>query len=68
MVELSYMKEVSGTQSILTEAHEKKWVALSVDHKKVISYSESLLDLKREVGTKKVVYMKVPPSGAYLSF
>jgi hypothetical protein len=62
------MKGVADTKDILKSEHEKKWVALSADHKKVISYNESLVDLKKEVGAKKVVFMKVPPAGAYLSF
>ena len=62
------MSKVSGLARILTRKHEGKWVALSRDYKKVLSYNESLVILNKEVGEEKVVYMKVPPADVYLSF
>ena len=53
---------------ILKAEHEKKWVALSKDLKKIVSFNESLSALKKNVGNTEVVYMKIPPSGVYLSF
>ena len=50
------------------EEHEKKWVAFSRDKSKVVACDESLLELKKKTGEQKLVFMKVPPADAYLSF
>ena len=59
---------VLDLNKILKLRHERKWVALDRAKTKVIAFDESLLTLKEKVGEQKVVYMKVPPSDAYLSF
>lgn len=61
------MKAIDLTK-VLTKEHEKKWVALSRDNKRVIGYDEDLLALDKKVAGKDVVFMKVPPSDVYLSF
>lgn len=53
---------------VLTEEHERKWVALSADNTKVVDYGDSLVELDKRVSGQDVVYMKVPPSDVYLSF
>lgn len=52
----------------LNKTHENKWVALSVDHKKVIASSADLVALRKEVGDAKVVFTRVPAIGAVLAF
>lgn len=54
--------------SVLTKEHEKKWVALSRDNKKVIDFDENLIALDKRVDRKEVTFMKVPPSDVYLCF
>lgn len=52
--------------SLLTRAHENKWVALSLDYKKLLAVSESLVSLKKKVGQAKAVFMRVlPPDVGY---
>lgn len=52
------MKNTNLTK-ILNKSHENKWVALSKNQTKVLGYSASLMDLKKNVSSKEVVYMKV---------
>lgn len=54
--------------NILKKDHENKWVALTEDRTKVVGCSETLIKLQEEVGTKKVVYMKVLPSDVSFAF
>jgi hypothetical protein len=58
----------SDLSNIITAEHEKKWVALSKDRRRIISFDESLIALKRNVGDQDVTYMKVPSTEAYHSF
>ena len=53
---------------VLTKDHEKKWVALSKDNKKVIDFDVDLIALDKRVNRSEVTFMKVPPSDVYLSF
>jgi len=62
------MKKAIDLSKILTEVHERKWVALSRDYRTVIGSSESLSALKKIVGTRDVVYMKVPPSDIIFAY
>lgn len=62
------MKGSLNLHKIIEPKHEKKWVALSPDKSKVVGFDESLLALKKKIGSEKVVFMKVPPSDMYLSF
>lgn len=53
---------------ILTQEHEKKWVALSRDNKTVVAYDDDLIELDRQVDGQDVVFMKVPSADVFLSF
>lgn len=62
-------------QAVLTEEmarelaqYEREWVALSRDNTKIIGHDKSLAELDKRVNPDEVVYMKIPPSGSYLSF
>lgn len=61
------MKNTDFTK-ILKKEHQNKWVALSPNHTKVIAYSSKLLALEKKVVGKKVVYVKVPPTGVVFAF
>jgi hypothetical protein len=63
------MKKLVDLSRILTKDHEKKWVALSTDYKKVLGYSSDLIDLRKKMkGDEEVVYLKMPESGRRYSF
>jgi len=53
---------------IITKAHENKWVAFSSDYRRVVASASALSTLRKEVGKKKVVYMKVPRSDTLWAF
>lgn len=53
---------------ILKKEMENKWVALSIDYKKVFDFSDDLALLTKKIGTEKVVYMKVLPSDVSFAF
>ena len=48
--------------SLLTKAHENKWVAFSLDYQKLLAYADSLVSLRRKVGQVKSVVMRVLPA------
>ncbi len=48
--------------SLLTKAHENKWVAFSVDYKKLLAVAGSLMDLKKQIGKAQAVVMRVLPA------
>lgn len=52
----------------LDKTHENKWVALSVDRKKVLAFSVSLEALKGKVGDTKVIYTRILPSNTSFAF
>ncbi len=54
--------------TVLKKEHERKWVALSRDNKRVVDFDTSLLELDKRVRRDEVTFMKVPPSDVYLSF
>jgi hypothetical protein len=62
------MNRNTDLTKILTKAHERKWVALSPDYRKVVGYGDKLAALTARVGKKKVVYMKVPRTDTYHAF
>ncbi len=62
------MKKNNDLRKILTKEHEDKWAALSEDYNKVVDFSPNLLDLKKKIGAKKVVYMKTPKANTYFAF
>ncbi|MCX6716332.1 MAG: hypothetical protein NTV72_00165 [Candidatus Taylorbacteria bacterium] len=47
--------------SLLNKSHENKWVAFSLDYKKLIAVSSSLISLKKKIGQVKAVVMHVLP-------
>ena len=51
---------------VLDEKHEKKWVALSRDNKRVVDFDADLVALHKRVDKDDVVFMRVPPSDSYL--
>lgn len=62
------MEDLTNLGNLIVQEHEGKWVAFTVDYKSVVSFSESLIDLKKKIGDQEVIYMKVPPADAYLTF
>ena len=48
--------------SLINKSHENKWVALSIDYKKILASSESLVSLKKKMGQVKAVFMHVLPT------
>lgn len=62
------MLKNNDLSKILKKQHENQWVALSKDCRKVVGFSSSLISLEKKVGTKKVIYMKAPPSGVIFAF
>ncbi len=53
---------------IVTKAHENKWGAFSSDYRRVVGSASALSTLRKEIGKKKVVYMKVPRMDTYHAF
>lgn len=53
---------------IITREHERKWVALSRDNKRIIDFDTDLVSLDKRVNKDEVTFMKVPPSDVYLNF
>ena len=51
---------------VLSEKHEKKWVALSRDNKRAVDFDADLVALDKRVDTDNVVFMRVPPTDSYL--
>lgn len=62
------MNRNTDLSKILTKAHERKWVALSPDYRKVVGYGDKLASLTARIGKKRVVYMKVPRMDTYHAF
>ncbi len=63
-----YMNKAIDLSKILTREHEGKWVVLSDDYKKVIDFSDNLMQLKERVGVENVIYIKAPVSGISYAF
>ncbi len=55
------MKVNYNLTKVLKKEHEEKWVALSQDHRKVVDFDPSLVELTKRLGQKEneYVYMKV---------
>jgi len=62
------MNRTRDLSKIIKKIHERKWVALSRDYRKVVGYSDNLVLLRKEVGARDVVYMKVPRMDTYHAF
>ena len=60
-------QQIVDFTKVLTQNHERKWVALSKDNKKVVDYDVDLVALDRRVKKDEVIFMKVPASDIYLS-
>ena len=58
--------QIIDLTKILKKKHEKKWVALTRDNKKVVDFDVDLITLDSRVNKDEVVYMKAPPADAYL--
>ena len=52
----------------LDKTHENKWVALSVDRKKVLASSINLETLRKKMGDMKVVYTRILPANKFFVF
>jgi len=48
--------------SLLTKAHDNKWVAFSQNYTKLIAVAESLVSLRKKIGQTKAVVMHVLPA------
>ena len=48
--------------SLLTKARDNKWVAFSLDYKKLVAVAESLISLRKKVGQAKVIITHVLPA------
>ena len=48
--------------SLLTKAHENKWVAFSLDYKKLLAAADSLMSLRKKVGQVQMIVMRVLPA------
>lgn len=55
----------SHNLSILKKQHINKWVALSLNYKKVIAVGETLSDILKKVRNQKVFVMLVQPNTGY---
>ncbi len=62
------MEDSLDLRNVLTKDHSQKWVALSHDYKKVIDYSDDLIELRKKIGVADAVYIKVPESGRHYAF
>ena len=47
--------------SLLTKAHENKWVAFSLDYQKLLAVASSLIELMKKPETRKGIVMRVLP-------
>ena len=47
---------------LITRAHENKWMAFSLDYKKLLAVAESLVALRKIVGQTRAVVMHVLPA------
>lgn len=48
--------------ALIKKIHENKWVAISIDYKKLLGYSESLMGLRKKIGQVKAIVMHVLPA------
>ena len=48
--------------SLLTKAHENKWVAFSLDKMKLLAVAESLRLLRQKLGQSRAIVMRVLPT------
>lgn len=62
------MNKNNDFTKVIKKIHENKWIALTPDHSKIVAYSTKLASLEKNIGNKKVVYMKVPNSGVKFAF
>ena len=48
--------------SLITKAHDNKWVAFSLDYTKLLAVEETLVNLRKKLGDSKAVVMHVLPA------
>ena len=60
--------EAPNISKFLNKSHIYKWVAFSVDYKKLLAVGESLSDVLKKTGKTEVVVMQVPPNSGYAPF
>lgn len=51
-------KKNEAINNLIGKEHEGKWVAITPCYDKVVAYSERLIDLKKQVKDRNVVYIK----------
>jgi hypothetical protein len=61
-------KERNRNASLIQKKHEGKWVAISSDYKKVLDYSDNVVELVNKNGRDNVVYMKALRSNISYAF
>ena len=47
---------------LIKKAHENKWVAFSLDYKKILAAEKSLTDVRKKVGHAEAIFMRVLPA------
>jgi hypothetical protein len=62
------MENITDLTKIIKKEHENKWVAVSKDYKKVLGFSEDLLDLRNRIDSIEAVYLKIPEFGRRYAF
>ena len=50
---------------IINKKHINKWVALSLDSKRLVAVGDSLSDVLKKSGKNKITVMLVPPNIGY---
>lgn len=48
--------------SLINKSHENMWVALSLDYKKILGSSKSLIRLKEKLGQVKAIFTHILPA------
>lgn len=61
-------KSSSSAKSVIQKKHEGKWIALSMDFKKVLGYSDDVMGLVKKFGRDEVTYTKVLRSDVVYAF
>ena len=59
--------ESPNLKKLLTKIYQNKWVAISSNYKKVLSFSDNLTALQKKVGDADVIYIKPLPSDMIFS-
>lgn len=46
---------------VVEKKHLNKWVAFSMDYKKVLAFGDKLADVDKKIGDQKAVFAKILP-------